>query len=122
MALLAAASGCSPRAARTSAAELVIVNAHIYTLAWAEPSREGVPASDAPFDGVHGWHHDATALAISDGRILYVGSDSAALTFRAANTRVIDLHGQVLLPGLVDAHTHVAELGQSLERDRKSVV
>ena len=116
IAILCAITGCTPRAEPQPVAELVIVNAHAYTLAWREPSRDGVPATDAPFDSVRGWHHDATAVAIRGGRIVYVGADSGTLAFRDANTRVIDLHGQVLLPGLVDAHTHVAELGQSLER------
>ena len=116
IAMLATIAGCAPRAAQRPTAELVVVNARAYTLAWGEPSREGVPASDAPFDSVKGWHHDATAVAVRDGHILYVGTDSGAMTFRASNTRVIDLHGHILLPGLVDAHTHVAELGQSLER------
>ena len=116
IAMLATIAGCAPRAAQQPTAELVVVNARAYTLAWGEPSREGVPASDAPFDSVKGWHHDATAVAVRDGHILYVGTDSGAMTFRASNTRVIDLHGHILLPGLVDAHTHVAELGQSLER------
>ena len=115
-AILIALVACAPRAAQQATADLVIVNAHAYTLAWGEPSRDGIPAGDAPFDSVRGWHHDATAVAVHSGRILYVGTDSGALTLRGPSTRVIDLHGRVLLPGLVDAHTHVAELGQSLER------
>lgn len=97
-------------------AELILTNAHAYTLAWDEPSREGVPSAGAPFDSSGGWHHDATAVAVRGGRIVYVGSDSGAMALRGDQTQVIDLAGHVLLPGLVDAHTHVAELGQSLDR------
>jgi predicted amidohydrolase YtcJ len=55
-------------------------------------------------------------VAVRGGRIVYVGTDSGALAHAGANTNRIDLAGQVLIPGLVDAHTHVAELGQSLDR------
>lgn len=108
------AVGCSSPAGEP--ADLILTNAHAYTLAWADPSREGVPAAGAPYDSSGGWHHDATAVAVRGGRIVYVGSDSGALALRGDRSQVIDLAGRVLLPGFVDAHTHVAELGQSLDR------
>ena len=115
-ALLAlAVAGCNAPSPDESAA-LILTNAHAYTLAWGEPSRDGVPAADAPFDSASGWHHDATAVAVRHGRIVYVGTDSGALALQGSASRVIDLKGAVLLPGLVDSHTHVAELGQSLDR------
>lgn len=110
------AVACESDSPPTNSADLILHGAVGYTFTWGEPSRDGTPAVDAPFDTANGWHHDATAVAVRDGRIVYVGSDSGALTWRAATTRVIDLRGATLLPGLVDAHTHVAELGQSLER------
>jgi predicted amidohydrolase YtcJ len=112
---LACLQGCRQQPSPLPA-DLLLTNAHIYTLRWSEPSRDGVPAANAPYDTSRGWHHDATAIAVRAGRIVFVGSDSAAATFGGAGTRVIDLHGQTLLPGFVDAHTHVAELGQSLDR------
>ena len=96
--------------------ELVLVNAHVYTMAWPEPSREGMPSPPAPYDTASGWHHDATAVVVREGRIAYVGSDSGARALGGNGTRVIDLAGATQLPGFVDAHTHVAELGQSLDR------
>ena len=102
--------------ASTAQADLILVNAHVYSLSWSDPSKEGTPAADAPYDTARGWHHDATAVAVQGGRIIFVGSDSGALARRGSTTRVIDLHGQTVLPGLVDAHTHIAELGQSLDR------
>ena len=99
-----------------TSADLILTNAHIYTLSWGEPSTDGVPAADAPFDSANGWRHDATAVTVREGRIVYVGSDSAALALRGDRTRVVDLQGQVMLPGLVDAHTHTAELGAALDR------
>ena len=110
------ATACSPTGGKAPAADLVLHNGRVYTLTWPEPSRDGVPAAGAPFDSAAGWHHDATAVAVRDGRIVYVGTDSGALALRDSATQVIDLARQVLLPGLVDAHTHVAELGESLER------
>ena len=106
----------APAADGDTAADLILHNGRVYSLAWQEPDTDGRPAADAPFDSVGGWHPDAAAVAIRNGRIVYVGTDSAALARRGPATRVIDLAGQVLLPGLVDAHTHVAELGQSMDR------
>ena len=96
--------------------DLILHNARVYTLAWREPATDGRPSAEAPYDSINGWHHDASAVAVREGRIVFVGSDSAALARKGPDTRVIDLGGGVLLPGLVDAHTHVAELGQSLDR------
>ncbi len=97
-------------------ADLIVHHARGYTLTWADPSFEGVPAVGAPYDSLTGWRHDVTAVAARDGRIVYVGSDSGALALRGDGTRVIDAGGATLLPGFTDAHTHVAELGQSLDR------
>lgn len=47
---------------------------------------------------------------------MYVGSDSGALAQAGATTLIKNLDGRVVVPGLVDAHTHVAELGESLDR------
>ncbi len=46
------------------------------------------------------------ALAVTNGRIVYVGSDSGATRFVGTDTRKIDLAGRMLLPGLIDAHIH----------------
>jgi predicted amidohydrolase YtcJ len=52
--------------------------------------------------------HDSVqqALAIRAGRIVYVGSDAGLASWLGANTAVIDLHGRMLMPGLVDGHMH----------------
>lgn len=112
--VLLAVAGCN--GAAREPADLVLHNAHAYTLAWGDPAGDGAPAAGAPFDSGRGWRHDATAVGVRDGRIVYVGSDSGALALRGERTRVIDLAGATLLPGFVDAHTHVAELGQALDR------
>ena len=104
-------AACAPQTDRAAPADLILHQGRVYTLDWPEPSTDGRPASKAPFDSIKGWHHDATAVAIRAGRIVFVGPDSGALRFRGPNTRVMALNGEVVLPGMVDAHTHVAELG-----------
>lgn len=49
----------------------------------------------------------AAALAVHDGRISAVGSDSDILKRRVTGARVIDLHGQTVIPGIVDSHMHL---------------
>ncbi len=115
-ALLLSLAACTTGNGRAPAPDLILHNARVYTLAWREPATDGRPSAEAPYDSINGWHHDASAVAVREGRIVFVGSDSAALARKGPDTRVIDLGGGVLLPGLVDAHTHVAELGQSLDR------
>jgi predicted amidohydrolase YtcJ len=57
----------------------------------------------------------ATSLAIVGDRIAYVGDDAGARAWRGDKTRVIDLAGKTVLPGLVDAHGHMNNLGRYLE-------
>src|SRR5665213_3310484 len=54
------------------------------------------------------------ALAILDGRIVYVGDDAGIGAYTGPRTRVIDLHGRMLMPGLVDGHMHPMMGGASL--------
>lgn len=106
-------SASAPRA-RDAPADLILTDAHVYTLRWGEPALDGTPAKDAPV--ARGtWHPDAEAVAIRQGRIVFVGSDRAALAWRGRQTRVIDLNGATVIPGLVDSHTHFLELGAKLE-------
>lgn len=53
----------------------------------------------------------AQALAVRDGRILAVGDTDDIAPFSGDATRVVDLNGQTLLPGFVDAHGHVFAIG-----------
>jgi predicted amidohydrolase YtcJ len=56
----------------------------------------------------------ADAVAIRNGKITAVGRNSDVLKHeRDPNTRVIDLHGKTVLPGLIDAHVHALEGGLS---------
>jgi predicted amidohydrolase YtcJ len=79
-----------------SAADLVLTNGHIYTVDNAHPR--------------------VSALAARGGRIVFVGSDAEAKALVGASTRVIDLHGATVVPGLIDAHAHLLGLGNMLSR------
>ena len=97
--------------AAPEAADLLLVNGRVYTLAWDEPDRDGTPAANAPRSPA-GWRPDAEAVAVRGDRIVFVGRTREAQAYRGPKTRVVDLAGATVLPGLVDSHTHVAELGE----------
>lgn len=96
-------------------ADMVLTNGKIYSLNWGEPSLTGVPAKDAPFFDEK-WQPDASAVAITDNKLSFIGSDRAAEKYIDDNTKVFDLKGATVLPGLIDSHAHIAELGEVLER------
>jgi predicted amidohydrolase YtcJ len=49
----------------------------------------------------------AEAVAVREGRIEFVGSNADAAAYVGPDTEVIDLEGQMLLPGFHDSHTHI---------------
>jgi predicted amidohydrolase YtcJ len=106
------ALGAPAAAASPEPADLVLLNARVHTLAWDEPAPDGTPAANAP-RSPQGWRPDAEAVAIRGERIAFVGRGRDARAYRGPATRVIDLHGATLIPGLVDSHTHVAVLGEA---------
>ncbi|MFB6070247.1 MAG: amidohydrolase [Halanaeroarchaeum sp.] len=75
-----------------SAADLVLRNGEVHTL--ADPDET------------------ADAVAVRDGRIVDVATDYESQFRIGVETTVVDLAGRVLLPGFVDAHTHMQQLGQ----------
>jgi predicted amidohydrolase YtcJ len=54
---------------------------------------------------------DAEALAIQGGRITQVGRDADLANLRESATKIIDLQGKRVIPGLNDSHTHVIRGG-----------
>jgi len=54
------------------------------------------------------------AVAVREGRIVYVGSDAGAQAWIGSSTKVIDLGGRMLMPGFVDAHLHSLAGGRAL--------
>jgi predicted amidohydrolase YtcJ len=84
----------SPQAA--ASADLIVTGATIYTVDAAHPR--------------------ADALAVRGTRLVFVGSASAALALRGPATRVLDVHGTTIIPGMIDAHAHLIDLGRTLQR------
>ncbi|MDH3907506.1 MAG: amidohydrolase [Gammaproteobacteria bacterium] len=76
---------------RPEAADAVYLNGKIITVDDANPK--------------------ATAVAIKDGEIIYVGDIRGAKPMMAESTRQIDLQGRTMVPGFVDAHGHVVNAG-----------
>ncbi len=79
--------------ARTSAeqADAVFLNGNIYTVNDRAPR--------------------AQAVAVKNGKIIFVGSNSDAKAYQGRGTRVVDLGGNTVVPGLTDAHYHLAGVG-----------
>ena len=74
-------------AGRMLASDVILLDGRIYTA-----------NSQAPW---------AEAVAISGARIDAVGTDQEIVRRRNARTKVIDLEGRMVIPGLVDSHTHM---------------
>jgi len=49
---------------------------------------------------------EAQAVAVREGRIVYVGSTEGLQPYLAERTEVVDLEGRMLLPGFHDTHVH----------------
>jgi len=79
-------AGCAKEPA--TVADLVIRHANIHTMDYKNPR--------------------ATALAVKEDRILWVGDDQNAGQHIGAQTRVVDAGGRLLLPGFIDSHFHVS--------------
>ena len=117
-ALITLSSGCMRDSADgpgSDAADLILVNGRVYTLDWDEPAPDGSIMAGAPHDE-SGWHPDADAVATRGGKIIFVGATRDAMQYQGEESRVIDLAGATVIPGLIDSHTHVFELGKKLER------
>lgn len=57
---------------------------------------------------------DAQAIAVRDGRIVAVGSESAVFDHSVGDTTIVDLNDSVVVPGLIDAHTHMLQEGLTI--------
>lgn len=52
----------------------------------------------------------AEAVAVADGKIIGVGPrEKIEARFKGAGTSLIDLAGRTMIPGFVDAHSHIAQ-------------
>ncbi len=70
--------------------DLLLFNGNVYTVNEKQPHAE--------------------AIAVKQGRIVFVGSDEAAKKFHAKRT--IDLHEHTVVPGLTDSHCHIFGIGE----------
>lgn len=75
-------------------ADLILTNGNIYTV-------------DA-YDTL------VSAMAISQGQILAIGTEEDVLVYSDSNTEVIDLKGQFVMPGLIEGHGHFSYTGKGL--------
>ena len=82
----------APNATSFDAADLVFINGNIYTVNAKQPHAE--------------------AVVVKGDRIVFVGANAAVRKYVGANTRVVDLHGATMVPGMTDAHYHFIGVGQ----------
>ncbi|TAU14252.1 amidohydrolase family protein, partial [Rhizobium leguminosarum] len=54
---------------------------------------------------------NATAIAVKDGLFMDVGTDRDVMVLAGPDTKIVDLKGKRVLPGLIDNHTHVVRGG-----------
>lgn len=84
--------GMVPSAPSQAPADLVFKNGRIYTVNDRQPRAE--------------------ALAIRGDRIVFVGSNADVKKYEGRATRVLDLQGRTVFPGMTDAHYHLLGVGQ----------
>ena len=77
---------------RVAPADIVFKNGNVYT------ANDNAPRAEA--------------IAVKADRIVFVGTNAAAQEYVGPNTRVVDLHGNTVLPGFTDAHHHLSGVGQ----------
>ena len=86
----------------------VLHASQLITLAGPPRARSGKELGDL------GIIHDGGVFAL-DGKITHVGKTLEIKKFCQPDTQVVDAHGCVVLPGFVDAHTHLVFAGNRLE-------
>ncbi|WP_130870584.1 amidohydrolase family protein [Intestinimonas massiliensis (ex Afouda et al. 2020)] len=77
-----------------TAADIVYRDANIYTVDDDNPT--------------------ATALAIKGDRIVYVGGEEGVEAYIGEDTKVTDLNGLTVLPGIMEGHMHMSSMGKTL--------
>src|SRR6266545_6389812 len=81
-----------PTTFKVEPADVLFINGNIYTVNEKQPHAE--------------------AIAVKGDRIVFAGSNAAAKKYQGASTRVVDLHGATVVPGMTDAHYHFLGVGQ----------
>jgi predicted amidohydrolase YtcJ len=85
-----AAMASTQGAATAAPADLVLTGGKIYT--------------------VDSSHSIATALAVKDGKVVFVGSTADARRWIGPGTKTEPLGGRLVLPGLIDSHLHPLDI------------
>ena len=91
LAALVFAAGCSENK-QAQSQDTVYINGFIYTVNPGQATAE--------------------ALAVKDGVIIAVGSNEEVQALVSDQTRVVDLNGRMLMPGIHDMHAHPKEAGE----------
>jgi imidazolonepropionase-like amidohydrolase len=94
-----------------AAAALALITAVAYT---QENPKTIVLRAARLLDVTSGRYVEHPVVVLSAGRIESVGTDASAAP---AGARLIDLGGRTLLPGLIDAHTHILIQGDATDRE-----
>lgn len=92
--LLGAAPAFAAGTPARTAADVVYRDANIYTVDDDNPT--------------------ATALAIKGDRIVYVGGEEGVEAYIGEDTKVTDLNGLTVLPGIMEGHMHMSSMGKTL--------
>jgi predicted amidohydrolase YtcJ len=93
LAIFVSAAGCSPPAPAVAPATMVLTNGKIVTVA-ATPV-------------------EAQAIAINGDRIVALGTAAEMQRYVGAATEVIDLKGQLAIPGFIESHGHFTGVGEA---------
>ena len=75
-------------------ADLIVSNARIYTVDTNRPLVD--------------------AMAVRGGRVVFTGPARLAMALKGTNTEMVDAGGKTIIPGMIDAHVHLAGLGQAV--------
>ena len=76
---------------QVESADVVFKNGQVYTVNERQPRAE--------------------AIAVKGGRIIFVGTNSEARKYEGKATRVVDLKGKTVVPGMTDSHNHLFGIG-----------
>lgn len=85
-------AGQAGRAAQTPA-DLVLRNGRVVTVDDTKP--------------------EGQAIAVTGGKVTFVGSNTEIARYVGANTQVIDLQGQLAIPGFIEGHGHFLGIGEA---------
>lgn len=84
------ATGCSSEKTCIES-DLVLINTKIYTANPNNPTAE--------------------ALAIKNGKFVFIGTNTEAQNFNCGESKLLDLEGSFVYPGFIDAHAHLKGIG-----------